>query len=251
MDDANMIQSNAPSIDISAALDPAALADCIEFSYAENAAAIAALLARFATFQSVTAAGIADDFVAGHAADFAKALKDAAAALDEVRTRIKKPVLHAQRLIDGAAKKLTDPVTAAVREVEARVTVYLRAKEEMARTAARAEAERLALEAEARIADANTSNSAEDIEAAVETMDAASRADEMANARALELTRTRGLSGALTALKDDWVYEVVDITRVPTHLLQVNDSAVRALVKQGARDIPGLRVFNDSRAYVK
>ena len=141
--------------------------------------------------------------MAGHAADFCKALKDAASALDEVRTRIKRPVLHAQRLIDGGAKQLTDPVTAAVREVEARVTVYLRAKEEMARTAARAEAERLALEAEARIADANTSNSAEDIEAAVETMDAASRADEAANARALELTRTRGLSGALTALQID------------------------------------------------
>ena len=104
-------------------------------------------------------------------------------------------------------------MTAAVREVEARVTVYLKAKEEMARAAARAEAERLALEAEARIADANTSNSAEDIEAAVETMDAASRADEAANARALELTRTRGLSGALTALQDRWVSELVDITQ--------------------------------------
>jgi predicted flap endonuclease-1-like 5' DNA nuclease len=246
-----MNDSNTPVIDLTAALDPSSLQWWIEFEYSESAAAIAALLERFATFQSVTAAGIADDFTAGHAADFAKALKDAAAALDEVRTRIKRPVLHAQRLIDGEARKLTDPVTAAVREVEARVTVYLRAKEEMARTAARAEAERLALEAEARIADANTSNSAEDIEAAVETMDAANRADEVANARALELTRTRGLGGALTALADRWVFEVVDIARVPTHLLQVNDSAVRALVKQGARDIPGLRIWNDSKAMIR
>jgi hypothetical protein len=82
-------------------------------------------------------------------------------------------------------------------------------------------------------------------------MDAANRADEVANARALELTRTRGLGGALTALADRWVFEVVDIARVPTHLLQVNDSAVRALVKQGARDIPGLRIWNDSKAMIR
>ena len=38
---------------------------------------------------------------------------------------------------------------------------------------------------------------------------------------------------------------------MPTHLLQVNDAAVRALVKQGARDIPGLRVWNDSKAMIR
>ena len=53
-------------------------------------------------------------------------------------------------------------------------------------------------------------------------------ANELANARALELTRTRGVGGALTALKAVWTYEVEDITKVPTHLLQVNDAAVRA-----------------------
>ena len=251
MDDTNMTQSNAPSIDISAALDPAALADYIEFSYSENAAAIAGLLERFATFQSVTAAGIADDFVAGLAADFCKALKDAASALDEVRTRIKKPVLHAQRLIDGEARKLTDPVTAAVREVEARVTAYLKAKEEMARTAARAEAERLQAEADRLAAEALRADGMVTAESAIAAIELGQQADALANASSLDLTRTRGLGGALTALKDNWVYEVVDITRVPTALLQVNDAAVRALVKQGARDIPGLRIWNDSKAMIR
>ena len=62
--------------------------------------------------------GIRDDFIACDAADFAKDLKAAVSALDGTRTRIKKPVLHAQRLIDGEAKALSDRVMAAVAEDE-------------------------------------------------------------------------------------------------------------------------------------
>jgi len=249
MDD--MTRSNVPMIDLTAALDPSSLAWWIEYSYSEHAAAISALLTRFQAFANVTANGIQDDFIAGHAADFARDLKQASAALDETRTRIKKPVLHAQRMIDGEAKKITDQVTAAVREVETRVTAYLRAKEVAARAAAEAEAQRLALEAETRIAEANETNDETAIEAAVESMDAASKADEMANARALELTRTRGVGGALTALKDNWVAELVDITKVPTAYLQLNESVVKAAIKTGVRDIPGIRIWNDARAFVR
>ena len=222
--------SNAPVVDLDAALDPALLAAWIEFSYAAHAAAIDALLTRFVKFSEVTASGIADDFVAGHAADFARDLKAAARALDETHTRIKKPVLHAQRLIDGAAKALSDRVASAVREVEARVTAYLKAKEAEAREALRIEAEKQAAEAP-------------DI-----TMAVLNQAEE---ATALELTRTRGVGGALTALQDRWVFEVVDITKVPTHLLQVNDAAVRAAIKQGAREVPGIRIWNNAKAMIR
>jgi len=246
-----MTRPNTPSIDLTAALDPSSLAWWIEWNYSDNATAIDLLLKRFVTFTDVTVNGIHDDFTCGHAADFAHALKQAANALDQKRTEIKKPVLHAQRMIDGEAKKLSDRVASAVREVEARVTTYLRMKEAEARAAAEAEARRLALEAEARIAEANESNTEVAIEAAVETMDAASKADEMANARALELTRTRGVGGALTALKDNWVAELVDITKVPTAYLQLNDALVKAAIRSGVRDIPGIRIWNDAKAFVR
>ena len=139
-------------------------------------------------------------------------------------------MLHAQRLIDGAAKALSDRVASAVREVEARVTAYLKAKEAEAREALRIEAEKQAAEAP-------------DI-----TMAVLNQAEE---ATALELTRTRGVGGALTALQDRWVFEVVDITKVPTHLLQVNDAAVRAAIKQGAREVPGIRIWNNAKAFVR
>ena len=230
MNDTNVMRSNAPVVDLDAALNPASLAAWIEFSYAGHAAAIVALLTRFVKFSEVTASGIADDFVAGHAADFARDMKAAAGALDETRTRIKKPVLHAQRLIDGSAKALSDRVASAVREVEARVTAYLKVKEAEAR--AKLEAEEAA-------------------RAAVADDIALAALDQETAATALELTRTRGTGGALTALKTVWTYEVEDITKVPTHLLQVNDAAVRAAIKQGAREVPGLRIWNDAKAYVR
>ena len=226
----NVMQSNAPVVDLDRALDPASLAAWIEFSYSAHAAAIGALLTRFVKFSEVTASGIADDFVAGHAADFAKDLKAAAGALDETRTRIKKPVLHAQRLIDGGAKALSDRVASAVREVEARVTAYLKVKEAEARAA---------LEAE---------EAARAVDEADITLAVLNQAEE---ATALELTRTRGVGGALTALKAAWTYEVEDITKVPVAYLQVNDAAVRAAIKQGAREVPGLRIWNDAKAFVR
>ena len=251
MDDMTLTRPNAPSIDLTAALDPSSLAWWIEYSYSEHAAAISALLTRFQAFANVTANGIQDDFIAGHAADFARDLKQASAALDETRTRIKKPVLHAQRLIDGEAKKITDQVTAAVREVEARVTAYLRAKEVAARAAAEAEAQRLAEAAHNAMLAADAINTPEADDEAVRALHEAQLAESQATAKALELTRTRGVGGALTALKDNWTYEIVALHAVPQHLLQVNDAAVRLAIKQGQREIPGLRIFNDSKAMIR
>ena len=222
--------SNAPVVDLDRALDPASLAAWIEFSFATHAAAIDALLTRFVKFSEVTASGIADDFVAGHAADFAKDLKAAAGALDETRTRIKKPVLHAQRLIDGGAKALSDRVASAVREVEARVTAYLRVKEAEARAA---------LEAEA---------AARAVDEADITLAVLNQAEE---ATALELTRTRGVGGALAGLVDKWTYSVENLAIVPPHFLMINDAAVKLAIKQGERIVPGLRIWNDTRVMVR
>jgi hypothetical protein len=246
-----MADTNAPSIDISAALDPASLSYYIEWSYAEHAAAINTLMERFIKFCDVTQNGIHDDYVCGAAADFSHDLKQAANALDETRTRIKKPVLHAQRLIDGAAKQLTDRVAAATTEVQQRVTTYLRMKEREAREAAEREAQRLQAEAERLAHEALRVDGMVTAESAVEAFELADKATELAHAKATELTRTRGVQGALTALRDNWTYEVIALSAVPSHFLQVNDAAVRLAIKQGQREIPGLRVFNDSKAMIR
>jgi len=246
-----MTRPNTPSIDLTAALDPSSLAWWIEWNYSDNATAIDLLLKRFVTFTDVTVNGIHDDFTCGHAADFAHALKQAANALDQKRTEIKKPVLHAQRMIDGEAKKLADRVAAAVREVETRVTAYLRMKEAEARAAAEAEAQRLAEAAHNAMLAADAINTPEADDAAVQAVQEAQIAESQATAKALELTRTRGVGGALAGLVDKWVAELVDITKVPATYLQLNESVVKAAIKSGVRDIPGIRIWNDAKAFVR
>ena len=246
-----MPDSNIPTIDLTASLDPESIKWWLSYQYAEHEAAIDLLLKRFVTFTDVTVNGIHDDFTCGHAADFAHALKQAANALDQKRTEIKKPILHAQRLVDGEAKKLADRVAAAVREVETRVTAYLRMKEAEARAAAEAEAQRLAEAAHNAMLAADAINTPEADDAAVQAVQEAQIAESQATAKALELTRTRGVGGALTALKDNWVAELVDITKVPTAYLQLNDSVVKAAIKSGVREIPGLRIVNASKAMIR
>lgn len=246
-----MPDSNVPRVDLASALNPASLTPWIEYQYADHAAHIGVLTARFEKFLEVTKDGIRDDLMAGHATDFVKEMRAAAAATDETRTKIKAPVLHAQRLIDGEAKKLTDKVNGCSATVTARITAFLRDKEAKARAAAEAEAVRLAAEAEARLAEAQQTATIEAADAAVEAMQEADTAAALATAAPIELTRTRSVMGALTGLKDNWTYEITDLVKVPAHFLIVNDAAVKLAVKQGARDIPGLRIWNDAKAYVR
>lgn len=246
-----MPDSNIPRVDLAAALNPAALAPWIEYQYADHAAHVGVLQARFDKFLDVTKDGIADDTMAGHATDFIKELKAASSATDETRTKIKAPVLHAQRLIDGEAKKLTDKLGSCSTVVTGRITTFLRDKEAKARAAAEAEATRLAAEAEIKIAEAQANETTETIETAVEAIEQAQTAAAQAEARPIELTRTRSVMGSLTGLKDNWTYETVDLSKVPAHLLTINDAAVKLAIKQGLRDIPGLRIWNDAKAYVR
>lgn len=246
-----MPDSNIPRVDLAAALNPAALVPWIEYQYADHAAHVGVLATRFEKFLEVTKDGIGDDVLAGHATDFAKELKSAASATDETRTKIKAPVLHAQRLIDGEARKLTDKVNACAAVVTARITAFLRDKEAKARLAAEIEAARLAHEADAAIATSNELQTPEALEVAVEAFGAAQEAEQQATAAPIELTRTRSIMGSLTGLKDNWTYETVDLSKVPAHLLILNDAAVKLAIKQGTREIPGLRIWNDAKAYVR
>lgn len=243
-----MVNSNAPVVNLDAALEPAALAAYVEFEYAEHTAAVAALMARNERFLSVTAEGIADDFICGHATDFAKEMAGAGKALDATHTRVKAPVLRAQRLIDGEKKKLNDQLIEATREVDARIGKYLNAKDARLRAEAEAEAKRLALEAEARIAEAQATATIEATESAVEAMEAADVAAERAEASVLDMTRTRSQSGALAGLREHWTYALLDITKVPAAFLMVNDAVVKAAIKSGTREVPGLRIFAERKA---
>ena len=240
----DVVRSNRPVVDLAAALEPEALAAWLEHEMAEHAARCAELGAAYERFLVATAGGISDDTATGRATDFAKMHKAEITAIDATRKRIKEPVLHAQRLIDGAGNGLTTPLRAQALTIENRIATYLTSKAEAARREAEMEAQRLALAAQEAMRDAEP-------EEAITALKEAAEAEALAGASTPDLTRTRSATGALAGLRDNFVYEVKDIALVPTHLLQVNDAAVRLFIRQGARHVPGLRIWNDAKAFVR
>ena len=237
-------RSNRPVVDLAAALEPEALGAWLEHEMAEHAARCTELGAAYERFLVATAGGISDDMATGRATDFAKMHKAEIAAIDATRKRIKEPVLHAQRLIDGAGNGLTTPLRAQALTIENRIATYLTGKAEAARRAAEMEAQRLAAAAAEAMRDAEP-------EEAITALKEAAEAEALATASTPDLTRTRSATGALAGLRDNFVYEVKDIALVPAHLLQINDAAVRLFIKQGARHVPGLRIWNDAKAFVR
>lgn len=243
---------NIPTLNLSAALDPGALAAWIEYEMAGPAVRRNDLMAAFQRFSDATREGIHDDAMAGRATDFVKQFKATQSDINDIRTRIKAPVLHAQRLIDGEAKKISDELLGAEKTIAMRIGVFLQKKEAAARKAAEAEAMRLAAESEAAIKAAQEPGAApEVVDVAIQAMADAETARATAEAAPLELSRTRSALGSIAGLKDHWTFATEDISKIPAVFLTVNDVMVKAAIKSGTRDIPGIRIYNDARTMIR
>ena len=242
-------------MDLHSALDPDAIEAWLNDQFAARQARAASLLASYKKFLFATASGIQADDIAAKATDFAKMLKVEVKEIDQVRTAIKEPVLAATRQIDGMGRKLSEPLVSAMTEVEKRITAFLRAKEQEARRVAAEEAARKEAEAQALLAqacaDGEDALSGESVTAAADLMEQVQAAEAIAEAPAKELTRVRTQLGTTTALRDNWVYAVEDITKVPAAYLQINDTVVKAAIRSGTRVIPGLIITNEPKASVR
>lgn len=48
-----------------------------------------------------------------------------------------------------------------------------------------------------------------------------------------------------------WVHEVTDAAQVPRQYLMVNEAALKAAIAGGAREIPGVRIFEQVRTAIR
>lgn len=237
-----------PVLDLHSALEPTTLRAWIAAELAPHAARADALLARFRQFLPATAAGIKTESVHQRAVDFAEQIRTEIDEIDATRVTIKAPVLAAQRAIDGAAKAISDPLLPAWTEVKARHSAYLIAKDAEIRRAAAEAAARAEEQAFHLQREAEETGDDDAFEEAAQAMTEQAAAEAVVSAPIGELTRMRTANGVSSALKDHWTYELADIAAVPSHFLVVNDAAVRAAIKGGARNIPGLTIRNQPRA---
>lgn len=213
---------------------------------------------------------VADDETCGKMQDFMKQVDAAKKHAEKLRVDAKEPHLNAGRIVDGFYKTVTDPLDKVKKALTARVTVFLRKKEDDERRR-RQEEERLAREAaeKARIeAEERAAALAkeDDLDAAVAAEEAAKRAAEdaakaakEAEAKAAELSRTRGELGSVGSLRTAWVHDEKSLSRASIDLEALRQhipedalhKAVRSYIRAGGRSLAGVRIFEDRVAVVR
>ncbi len=224
-------------------------------------------------------ATVDDDETSGELAGVITQIMGAAKMSDKVREGVKAPYLEGERIIDGFfIAGIKTPLTKRAEALNAKQTAYQRAKadrirreaeaaaakaraEEDARRreAEKAERERLAAERAARKAMDDAAAAEDAKRRAVEAQrraEAARQAEERARiereqqakisaSNAAARSRTRG-TYAMASLRTTWKFKIVDIAKVPTQYLTVNEPLVNAAIRgdNGLRDIPGLLIFS-------
>jgi multidrug efflux pump subunit AcrA (membrane-fusion protein) len=144
------------------------------------------------------------------------------------------------------AKRIKDSLEVLLPIIEQRIAAFLAAKAKAEREAAEREAQRLAAAAQEALQAADRGG---DGEVAIEALQAAQEAEARATASLPELSRVRSVHNSVAGLSDNWEYGITHPDLVPRQFLMVNDAAVKLAIKQGAREIPGLSIFNSPRLY--
>ena len=216
---------------------------------------------------------ITDDDANEKASDYVKELTGCMKAMEAIRVSEKEPFLRAGKTVDGFFKNI-DAQLQKVKKGVARIkTLYERKKadeERRAREAAErqarevAETARLAAEA----ADKAAMDAQELTESALDdAIDAEKKAEQAekdlvqiardANAKAADLSRSRSAKGAVSSLRTFWDYKNLDRAKIDLeplrhHLpLAAIESAVRAFVKAGGRDLEGVEIFENTESVTR
>lgn len=211
--------------------------------------------------------------------------------VEDGRKTVKAPVLDIGRKIDGAAEEFCQPLIVEEKRLTALLTTYQVEQQRIAREAEakrqaelarqqeeerrkREEIERQAREAEiARLAAERAEREAKTAEERAKAQEAARKAADEAAALAAkkekeaeaarlqqaELLRAPSPAApkaAGTAVSKPWVFDVTDIKALHAARPELVDLVVRrndiiTRIRQGEREIPGLRIYQDTKVVVR
>lgn len=180
---------------------------------------------------------IADEQTAREAVDLAAQAIAVGKRLESERMEITRPLDQRKKEIMAVFDKYQQPLNTLAETLKTKLGAYKRAEqrrrdEEAARM--RAEEERRAIEqAEALKAAGNSVAADMVLEIAAETTQTI--------AEAAPVTAAGSMATSTTVRR--WVHEVVDVAKVPRKYLVVNDTAIRAAIRDGVRDIAGVRIY--------
>lgn len=207
--------------------------------------------------------------------DFIAQMRTTYKSVEATRVDEKEAFLKAERAVDGffqpalgRIKTLADRLTRRVTEYKnAKAAAERRAREEAARVE-REKADKLRREQEeaerraeeATRADRAAAHNRKADDKAFEAQKHEQKADElrtMAEAPAADLARTRSDKGTLSTLATQWVGVIDDYQAIPLEQLRQYistkeiDRAVSAFVRAGGRQLPGVRIYEESKARIR
>ena len=211
---------------------------------------------------------VEDENTAQKVGDFIKQLQAAMKNADATRVSEKEPYLAGGRQTDGFFKAITEPLAKVKKEIEGRLNIFLRKKADAERRAreeaekkARKEAERAAQEVAERI---KALKDEEGLEAAITAEEVAkhAKADALkaakeAEAKAAELSRTRGDYGSVASLRTFWDFKDFDRDKLDLGALRAHlpeealYKAVRSYIKAGGRELVGVTIFENTSTTVR
>lgn len=181
-----------------------------------------------------------------------------AAAIDRAaeskRVGLVKPLNDRVKAINDFFRRELSPFAEVVPVLKQRALGWRREKaRRQAEADARAERERLA--AEALAAEALKAEQAGQRAVAAQLLDQAVSAETTASAAAVEAAepiRRHVVTpmGASTVQKR-WTFKVTNLAEVPREYLVLDEKAVREAIRQGARQVPGLEIYQDETLAVR
>lgn len=188
---------------------------------------------------------VSDVESAEKASDLARRIKAVFNKIEDARKNLTAPLRAQEKSINGRFKSVADLLTTAEGDIKALLLAYQREEQRKADELRRqqAEAERKRQEEEQR--------KAEEARAAGQAPPPV--AEPPPPPPVAEAPRTlRGEMGSVSSIRENWTYEVVDLSIVPFAYVQVNHAAVMEAVKKGGvREIAGLRIFNKGSVSIR
>lgn len=170
--------------------------------------------------------------------NLAKNAKKIETLIEDKRKEITKPLLDEKKQIDDFAKSVTAELNAAVKDLRAQILKYEQEQERIRQEELRRlEAERRAREEELR-----------------RQMAEAHRVDPVVVQELQNLKSQQAVAVAETpknSITKVWSYEIVEIGIIPREFLMPDDAKIKAAVRAGIRDIPGIIIFQKDQLVIR
>lgn len=197
------------------------------------------------------------------ATDILKEIKNRIKTAEEERKDLVSPFNDGVKRINSRFKAMLEPLAEAGEKLASKMLQFQQSEERKAREeAARLEKIRLEEEKKKR-EEAEAARKAE--EAAILENSGGEQLDRAApppaapepppsqpiTVQSLHKPTTYGQTGAVSTVKKIWAFELVDLSQVPVEFCVLDQVKVNQAIRAGAREIPGLRIFQKDSLSVR